>query len=345
MSADSLLGHWLSAFTGQSESAVRRSARHSTFRPTLQSLEDRIALAGSIILNGTVLSVRGDPGATSNQFQFSEMTTTLPGTTQPVTNFSVAINGQMQQFTSAQVSQILVFGVGANNTGLVVVSDTFTVPGLSTPQHTPYTVVSSRGGGYLLNGAGNIFLQFAQFQNTTVYVHPADTSYLYTIAGSSNSVFASSGTYGYVAGSGEFHLISGAATLNAISLNATDQAFQYDVNGQETFVASSNLFSSMSGSVSGRSFMNVAIGFPTNFGIAMHGGLDVATLIDSPGNDTFFGTTSFSYMSSTTSGHTFFNEVQRFGRVTAESIQGGQDVAFNFDIGVNVLVGNWMVGF
>jgi hypothetical protein len=98
----------------------------------------------------------------------------------------------------------------------------------------------------------------------------------------------------------------------------------------------------MSGSVNGASFMNIAVAFPTNFGIAQHSG-DIATLIDSPGNDVFDGTATYSYMSGSVNGKTYFNEVQRFSQITAESLMGGSDFAYNFYPAINTLSGKWQV--
>jgi hypothetical protein len=319
-------------------SAAPHSARRD-FRPMLESLEDRCVPA-SLVQSGNILYAYGDP-AGNNNFQFSESTAIVNN--RPLTTYNVLFDGQLQLYTNLQVTQILVLGAGSGNTGIVTINDTYMLPGASTPQQTPYSVVLDAGGGYLLNSTGGIFLQFNQFQKTTVFAGSADPSYLYTIAGSGDSILATSGNYSYVTGNGEFHMIVGATTLYGFSVNATDQAYQYDTTpGNDTFVASGNAYTSMSGSVNGQSFMNIAVAFPTNFGIATHSG-DVATLMDSPGNDVFDGTASYSYLSGSANGNAYFNEVQGFSHVTAESFMGGTDFAYNFDPAINSLTGNWHV--
>jgi hypothetical protein len=98
----------------------------------------------------------------------------------------------------------------------------------------------------------------------------------------------------------------------------------------------------MSGTDAGQSFFNVAVGFGVNYGIATHG-RSIAYLIDSPGNDTFFGSTALSYLSGTTAGQSLFNEAEGFALVNGESFVGGMDFAYNFDPNHNLLAGKWIL--
>src|SRR5438270_13236375 len=73
------------------------------YRPVFEGLEDRINPAGSITLNGSVLSVVGDP-AGNNSFVFSETSSISGGVLH--TTYHVNLNGSAQDFTDAQVTQI-----------------------------------------------------------------------------------------------------------------------------------------------------------------------------------------------------------------------------------------------
>jgi len=64
----------------------------------------------------------------------------------------------------------------------------------------------------------------------------------------------------------------------------------------DSFVASGNTFSYMSGTDNGQSFFNEAVGFQVTYAIATHG-QSYAYLLDSPGNDVFVGYAPYSYMS------------------------------------------------
>ena len=185
------------------------------------------------------------------------------------------------------------------------------------------------------------------FPTSYAYVGRADSGELMATTGHEN-VFVSAGSYSYITdflGMGvghEFHLISGSPNIYGYSVNSTDQAWHYDTAALDSFVSSGRAFSYMSGTDAGQSFFNVAVGFGVNYGIATHG-LSFAYMIDSPGNDTFFGTAPLSYLSGTTGGQSLFNEAEGFALVFGQSFNGGTDFAYNFDPTHNILGGNWIM--
>jgi hypothetical protein len=175
------------------------------------------------------------------------------------------------------------------------------------------------------------------------------TGYLYTPAFNrftppgSFSTFVTAGNYSYVTANGEFHLVSGGQAIYGFATNASDQVYHYDAGAaQTTFVASGNSYSYMSGTENGTPFFNVAMGFDTVYAYATPGNRDVAYFYDTPANDTFVGTATYSYMSGNPNGHPYFDEAQNFGIVFAESFVGGLDFAYNYDTAVNVVIGKFV---
>jgi hypothetical protein len=189
------------------------------------------------------------------------------------------------------------------------------------------------------------FLQFNGFASTYACMSGGtDTGQLFDSPG--NDLFVSAGSYSYITGSGPFFYrqISGAASVYAYTINGwSDQAWHYDAPGSlDAFVSSGKAFSYMSGTDSSGSkavpFFNVSVGFAVTYGISTHGN-SIAYMLDSPGNDTFYGATTYSYMS----GPGFFNVAEAFALVYAESFVGGTDYAYNYDPNNNILSSRWIL--
>jgi hypothetical protein len=87
-------------------------------------------------------------------------------------------------------------------------------------------------------------------------------------------------------------------------------------------------------------FFNVGVGFHVAYGISTHGNA-IRYLIDSPGNDTFVGNTTVSYLSGSDSMGNVFNVAEAFALVYAESFVGGNDYAYNHDASHNILNSKW----
>jgi hypothetical protein len=90
-----------------------------------------------------------------------------------------------------------------------------------------------------------------------------------------------------------------------------------------------------------QSFFNVGVGFLLNTGVSKNPGQDYAYFIDSPGNDTFIGGSSYSYMYIQNSDGSFaeFDAAYGFALIYAQSFVGGTDTAVNNDPSINILTG------
>jgi predicted outer membrane repeat protein len=275
---------------------------------------------------------------TGKSFMYSQATTAdMAGLH---TSYTFTMDGSTRTFTGTQLSRVVVNGQGPTATAILVTSDTYTGTD-GKPHETAEVVVLGAGGGQIIGpgGGGCVFLQLNNFPTSYAYVGCADSGQLNAKSGEQN-IFVTGGGYSYIVGMGEFHLISGANNVYGYSANSSDQAWHYDTAALDSFVSSGRAYSYMSGTDGGKSFFNVAIGFGVNYGIATHG-MSFAYLIDSPGNDTFFGSTAFSYLSGTTGGQSLFNVAEGFAVVYGESFVGGMDFAYNYDPSHNVLSGKW----
>jgi hypothetical protein len=285
---------------------------------------------------------------TGTNFNFTQATTA--DATGLHTLYTFAIDGTKQTYQDTELSQVIINGSGAGAQAVLITSDTYVGTDGKTHE-TAESVQSGPGGGIVdridANGNANLFLTLTGFHTSYAYVGRADSAQLKGAVGSGiQNVFVTAGNYAYEfqAGGNEFHLISGAATVHGFAVNSTDQAWHYDAaGGLDSFVASGNAFSYMSGSdTSGNSFFNVAVGFQTTYGVSTHGNA-IAYLIDSPGNDTFVGNTALSYLSGSDTAGAVFNVAEGFALVYAESILGGTDFAYNRDPRHNILSGPWIV--
>jgi uncharacterized protein (TIGR03118 family) len=279
---------------------------------------------------------------TGTSFNFSQATTADASGTHTTYNF--VIDGKTDSLPDTQLAHVIVNGQGAGASATLITNDTYTVPGRQT-QETAELVVLGAGRGQIekvgLYGNTSVFLQLNAFPTSYAYVGRADSGQLMATIGGEN-IFVSAGSYSYITGMSQFHLISGSSSIYGYSVNSTDQAWHYDTAALDAFVSSGRAFSYMSGTDAGQSFFNVAVGFGVNYGIATHG-RSIAYLIDSPGNDTFFGSTALSYLSGTTAGQSLFNEAEGFALVNGESFVGGMDFAYNFDPNHNLLAGKWIL--
>ena len=281
---------------------------------------------------------------TGTKFRFAQLTTADAAGLH--TLYSFTLDGATQTYEDSELSKVVVNGNSAAAQAILVTSDTYI--GTDGKTHETVEAIQSRpGGGFVGNSTGPDFLTLNSFPTTYAYVGRADSAQLTgTLGNTIKNTFVTAGSYAYEvqAGSNEFHLISGATAVYGYAVNPTDQAWHYDAAGSlDSFVASGNAYSYMSGSVaSGNTFFNEAIGFQVTYGISTHGHA-IAYLIDSPGNDTFVGNTTVSYLSGSDSAGAVFNVAEGFALVYAESIMGGTDFAYNRDPSHNILSGRWIV--
>jgi hypothetical protein len=264
------------------------------------------------------------------------------------TTYDFAVHGQAIAYPDSQVAQVVVASQGIGNSAILVTNDTYVgTDGMT--HETRETAWMRPGGGilYRYNAGGSpiTFLQLSGFTISYAYVGRADDAQVTGVKGSGvENIFATGGDYSYVVGGGEFHLVSGARYVYGYAANAADQAWHYDsAGGLDAFVAWGNAYSYISGSdPAGNSFFNVAVGFQVSYGISTHGNA-IAYLVDSPGNDVFFGATTYSYLSGSDSAGSVFNVAEGFALVFAESFLGGTDFAYNYDHNHNILGGNWIM--
>jgi hypothetical protein len=264
--------------------------------------------------------------------------------------YTVAVANYPVSYTDAQLQHIVLTAHDSGDYGVLITNDTYV--GNDGMTHESHETVWMRPGGgilYKYNGGGNAspFVQLNGFATSYAYVGPADDAEVTGVTGSGvENFFVTGGGYSYVVGGGEFHFVSGARYVYGYAANAADQAWHYDsAGGLNAFVASGNAYSYMSGSdPAGNSFFNVAVGFQVTYGISTHRNA-IAYLVDSPGNDVFFGGTSYSYLySANADGRlAYFDLAEGFALVFAESFVGGTDFAYNYDHNHNILGGNWIL--
>jgi hypothetical protein len=256
---------------------------------------------------------------------------------------------------STQTATVSVNGIGG--TAILITNDTYVGPNsttLETPEAVSLGSLANPGVGTLskyttINGATTpyTFVALSGFPISYAYVGRNDgTVQLYGTAGEQYNGFVSAGNYSYIGGPGMYHEAQGATSVYGYSAGqATDFAYQYSANPGSTFVVSGTAYSYMSttDTVNGvtQSYFNEAIGFQQNTGVSKNPGKDFAYIIDSPGNDTFVGQTTESYMFSTgpSGNFTEFDVAYGFALVFGESFVGGVDTATNYDPTHNILVG------
>jgi hypothetical protein len=342
MSAPWLSPHWLAALFRKPR-RTKPNAKLCRVRLELERLEDR-DVPTTFNLSGTTLTIYGTP--VNDNFVFAKSTTVSGGIVS--TTYTFTMDDQQMTYTDAQVKNVNVYGLGGYDTAVVYLNDTFVnnnFPGQS--QQLPFTAVATAGGGYVLDNTGKAFMSFSGFQNSSSYLPDQVTGYLYTppfnkIASNFPSLLVTAANYSYVSGNGQFHLVSGGKAVYGYSTNVTDQAYHYDEGSKSTFVASGDAYSYMSGA-DGIPYFNVAVGFKTVYAFATPGIGDVAYFYDSPGNDSFVGNTTISYLSGNTGGNAYIDVAEGFGHVYAESFVGGLDFAYNFDASVNTVIGSFVL--
>src|SRR5215510_15368846 len=102
------------------------SGRRRTTRPTLEILEDRTVLDGTVKLQNGILSIIGTAAADS------ALVKQVPGANNQPNQVVVTLNGQIYGFKVTQVDQIQAQLLGAN--------DTFTLDNSTLPVTRPLTV-------------------------------------------------------------------------------------------------------------------------------------------------------------------------------------------------------------
>jgi hypothetical protein len=286
-------------------------------------------------------------GSSNNAFTFTQASQIGPDGISVLTNYSFTLNGVTQTYNSVAFSQAHVIALDAGNTAVLVTNDTYVDSNGFSQETAELALLNFVGGSIYRVDAGGThnLLSFTDFQSMYAYLGQADSGQL--IGSGANNLVVTAGSYSYMStvltGYSLFSLISGGANVYAYASPYRDaQVWHYDTNAMDSFVASGNAYSYMSGTDNGHAFFNVAVGFNTTYAFSQYG-KSIAYLIDSPGNDTFYGTSGYSYVSGTNSGQSFFNEAQGFALVYGESFNGGTDFAYNLDPRHNILSGNWIL--
>jgi hypothetical protein len=302
-------------------------------------------------------------------FDYSQSTTANGSATSSVYTFTLASSASTISQTFPDVAlttapssgaTVTVKGQGAAGTAILILNDTY-VDGNDLTQDTPERVsLGSRadaGVGAVAKFVGNSssnasysFMALSNFPISYAYVGRNDgTVSLYGTAGAAYNGFVSAGNYSYIGGPGLFHLAQGATSVYGYSAGQpTDFAYQYSANPGSAFVVSGVAFSYMSCTDQNPSsnnatqpYFNVGVGFLVNTGVSENPGLDIAYVIDSPGNDTFIGGSAFSYMYIQNADGSFaeLDTAYSFALVDAQSFVGGFDTAVNNDPTKNIVFG------
>jgi hypothetical protein len=292
--------------------------------------------------------------AAQNEFDYSQATTQdADGNLH--TTFAFTLNGvELDVPDSAGQYPLLltvyVTAQGQNNTAVLVTNDTYL--GIDGQRHETAESVelgnaSASGGGAndsaLVRNGSPSSIHLSGFSTIYAYVGRADTGQIYgTTQQGGENIFVSAGSYSYVTGMGQYYEVSGAPIDYGYAANPADQAWHYDTAAMDSFVASGNVFSYMSGTDNGQSFFNEAVGFQATYGIATHS-QSFAYLIDSPGDDVFVGNAAYSYMSGNDNAGSLFNVAEGFALVYGESFVGGTDYAYNNSPSHNILNSRWIL--
>jgi hypothetical protein len=275
-------------------------------------------------------------------FVFSQATTDFGAHT----TYTFTIDGQMESFPDITLTHVIVNGIGplTENLARLNTSDTFVDRNGQSQETTEFIDLGPGSSGEILkyNDAGQIYqlMQLDNFVDIMAAAGPADVGQLIGTPG----VASSFQTFGLAAdmfsASGERLGIGGAGYVYGYALSALDVAIHYDGTGPSLFGAVGTQDSYMLGTDEGRSFLNIAVGFRFNYGIAQHAG-DAATFYDSPRNDVFSGGTELSYMYADNLDGSLaeYDSAQGFTSVVAAAFMGGVDYAYNHDPNHNTVVG------
>ena len=104
----------------------------------------------------------------------------------------------------------------------------------------------------------------------------------------------------------------------------------YDSAGNDSFVSGVSWAGVNYAVLEGTGFSNRVESFAKVYAYSTAGGVDVAKMFDSTGNDTFYATPVQAYMTGkygATSSTEYYHEVNNFAGVHAYSTQGGTDLA------------------
>jgi hypothetical protein len=284
---------------------------------------------------------------TGANFTYSQSTTANASGTH--TNYTFTMDGYSETLPDTTVSSVVVNGTGSSATAILITNDTYTAVNGST-QETPERVslgsLNNDGTGTVTRFTNNdaseasfTFLTLHSFPISYAYVGRNDSTVnLYGTVGEPYNGFVTAGNYSYMGGAGMFHLVQGAASVYGYSAGQpADFAYHYAANPGSAFVVSGTAYSYMStmDTVKGvtQSYFNVGVGFLQNTGVSKNAGADIAYFFDSPGNDTFVGGTTVSYMyiAAPPSPYAEFDAAYGFAMVNAQSFVGGIDFAYIYD--------------
>jgi hypothetical protein len=264
------------------------------------------------------------------------------------TNDLFTINDVQQTYPDSTIAHVTVNYQGpGNDTDLY--TDSIYAGTDGQDHETVESVSVGQGGGtiYRIDAQNQAtrFLDATGFKMACVYLGIADTGQVLGTAGVQNNAVISP-TYTAMYSGDSLYEIFGEK-VHAYAANAGDTATLNGGTGATWFGASGSAYSYMTGmttnSTGTYSYFNEAVGFRFTDGVAQNTAQATAYLYDTPGNDVFSGSTSSSYIYADNPDGTiaYYNEVQSFGQVFANSSSGGVDYAYVYDAGVNHLSGNW----
>jgi hypothetical protein len=294
---------------------------------------------------------------TGAHFTYSQTTTADAAGTH--TNYNFTMDGFSETLPDTTVSRVIVDGLGTTASAILITNDTYKALN-GTTQETPERIslgsLNDDGTGTITRFVNNdanegafTFLTLNNFPISYAYVGRNDSTVnVYGTAGEPYNGFITAGNYSYMGGPGMFHLVQGAASVYGYSAGQpTDFAYHYAENPGSAFVVSGTAYSYMStmDTVNGvtQPYFNEAVGFRQNTGVspAKNSGQDFAYFYDSPGNDTFIGGTTVSYMyiAAPPSPYAEFDAAYGFAMVSAQSFVGGIDFAYIYDVNHNTTAG------
>lgn len=294
--------------------------------------------------NGTVTAA---PSAVDSQGFFGAVTGTtliIDGTSGNDTiamqgfsgGFAVILNGNVSTYSTQQFHAAVFLGLGGTDFATLIAT-----AGTASATVSPGRALLV-GASYSFNANGA--------QTTNVFGNSASTANVSDSTGA--DVFYGEPAYSILAnigGNAPYSItVAGFGVVNATSSGGGDIAALYDSTGNDTYTADST-----GSQMSGSGYVAHAARFPIAYGFFSFGGVDTANLspntttknyvygtaadtvnfFDSAGDDTFYGLSTYSVMTSIF----YWNEAIGFGTVNTTAVSGN-DTAFLYDArGVNQL--------
>jgi hypothetical protein len=279
-------------------------------------------------------------------FAFSQATT--QDATGLHTTFTFTINGSPFSMPDTQVAHVNVSDPHGTGNAELHTADTYTGTDGQTHE-TKETVIIGNGAGQLyrvVGGTSALFLTLSGFTHTWAMAGHADSGEIVGTPGVQN-FFVSSGGNAYMDSGSALYDVAGASSVFASAANANDAAYHYDGSGPSELIISGTAYSLMEGTDNALSYLNEAVGFHFNYGLAVHPTQVTVIIYDSPNNDVLDAepgngavvNTTFMYSDDAAGNLQEFDQVQGFALINAYAFVGGTNFAYNHDPAQNHVSG------